>query len=185
VSEDPAGQAAGQPQGRPAAGGEEFVVAGGMAGRQGAERPQEVGDGAVAEGEDGGQRAGDEAGEGGTGKGPGQGVEERVGGRWDGLVDLFEFAAGGPGLACPPLAAFAVEASHAPRLAGVWGRGAALATRGGAGVGGAAILDMGASGMSMMAGYLHCIKKAPSWPHPSKRAEVELRVCSINRICVQ
>src|SRR4051794_5186914 len=37
-----------------------------------------------------------------------------------------------------------------------------------------AILDMGASLMSMWAGYLHCTKKAPSLGPQSKRAKVEL-----------
>src|SRR5262249_6791787 len=120
VSEDPTSQTPRQSPGRPAALAEDAVVAGGVAGGQGAEGPQEVADGAAADGQDGGQGEHDEAKEGGPGEGPSQGAEEGAGRLGYGLMDAPERAASGPGLARPAAAAFAVAAA---------GRGAALPVR--------------------------------------------------------
>ena len=98
------------------------MIAGGVARCQGAEGAQEVTDGALPDREDGGQGQDDDAEESRTREGTRQGVEKRVSGPGQGLVDLPELAAGSAGLACLTLAAFAVETSSASRLAtvGAW-----------------------------------------------------------------
>ena len=72
-------RAARQPPAGPAALGEDAVVAGGMARGQGTQGAQEVADGALADGQDGGQGQDDEAEEGRSREGTGQGVEEGTG----------------------------------------------------------------------------------------------------------
>ncbi len=79
VMEDPTGQALRQSPGRPAAFAEDPVVAGGVAGGQGTEGPQEVADGAAADGQDRGQGQRHEAKEGGPSEGASQGAEEGAG----------------------------------------------------------------------------------------------------------
>ena len=133
VVEDPAGQAAGQPPGGPAALGEDAVVAGGVARGQGAEGAQEVADGAAADGQDGGQGQDDEAEEGGSGEGAGQGVEEGASRGGHGLVDALEFAASGAGLACHAAAAFAVDGDGVGHGAGGEADGWSARPCGGAG----------------------------------------------------
>src|SRR2546425_2120043 len=109
----------------PAPLGEDIVIAGGVARSQGAEGAQEVTDGAMPDREDGGQGQDDDAEESRTREGTRQGIEKRVSGPGQGLVDVPELAAGSAGLACLTLAVFAVEASRASRLATVasatWG----------------------------------------------------------------
>jgi hypothetical protein len=129
VVKDPTAKAAGQPPAGPAPFGEDFVVAGGVAGGQGAEGAQQVADGTTTDGEDGGQGQDDHAQEGGPGEGTSQGVEEGARRPGQGLVGAAELAAGGAGLARLALAAFAVAAPSTAGLATARGRPAALATR--------------------------------------------------------
>src|SRR5262249_19689058 len=138
---------------------------------QGAEGPQEVADGAAADGQDGGQGEHDEAKEGGPGEGPSQGAEEGAGRLGYGLMDAPERAASGPGLARPAAAAFAVAAA---------GRGAALPVRVTVRArGGAAMSRGGYTGhrslLGVNAGQLPSLHQVGSFfPRPRKKAEVEL-----------
>ena len=119
VVEDPARQTMRQSPAGPAPLGEDIVIAGGVARSQGTEGAQEVTDRAMADREDGSQGQQDDAEESRTREGTRQGVEQRVSGPGQGLLDVPEFAAGSAGLACLTLTAFAVEASSASRLATV------------------------------------------------------------------
>src|SRR5215217_9061134 len=76
AAEEDAGQGAGQRPGRPAPPREDAVVAGGVAGGQPADGPQEVGDGATAGGQDGAGHEGGESPEGRRGEGAGEGPDQ-------------------------------------------------------------------------------------------------------------
>ena len=78
--------------------GEDAVVAGGVAGGQGAEGAQQVGDGAPADGQDGGEGEQDEAAIGRAREGRFQGVEDGADRLGELLVDPFELASRRTGL---------------------------------------------------------------------------------------
>jgi hypothetical protein len=95
------------------------MEAGGVPRGQGAEGTQEVGDGAAAEGEDGGQGQDDKAQEGGARKGRGQGIEQLSGLRWQSVMKMAELAACLTSLAClSPLQAAALGARESLLVSG-------------------------------------------------------------------
>src|ERR1700726_523218 len=179
VIEEPASDVVSQaPQG-PAAFTEDAVVAGAMARSQRAEGGKQVANGTAAKSKNTGQSEDEKAQESGVSESSGEGVEEGTSRVGQIAVKALKFPAGGAGLACSALTAFAIETACVACLTAVRGSSAVSGVSGVRGAvrrnsynGHGSLLDV-----NVVLLYIHCITKALSLrPQLKKRAKVELNL---------